>query len=57
MTAEGIVGGEFSGHAWIRDNVYSVLVTWTLSIAHKRKGERESDWQRAAELEKVNESV
>ena len=53
MTEEGVVGGRFKGHAWIRDNVYSVLVMWGLSLAYKRKGEGESDRQRGAELEKV----
>lgn len=53
VTADNIVGGEFQGHAWIRDNVYSVLVIWGLSLAYKRKGEGETDRKRGAELEKV----
>ena len=53
VTDQGVVGGDFAGHAWVRDNVYSVLVMWGLSLAYRRKGEGENDRQRGTELEKV----
>ena len=40
------VHGDYT-HAWVRDNVYSILAVWVLALAYRRE-----DAKRAAELER-----
>ena len=53
ITKDGVPGGEFQGHAWIRDNVYCVLSIWAMSLSFRGHGEGEEDKQTANKLEKV----
>ena len=39
-------------HAWIRDNVYSIMSVWALAMAYKNKSDRQEDQSRAFLLEK-----
>ena len=32
----GLMSDNENGHAWIRDNVYSILSVWALSMAYKK---------------------
>ena len=32
----GLMSDNANGHAWIRDNVYSILSVWALSMAYKK---------------------
>ena len=32
----GLMSDNENGHAWIRDNVYSILSVWALSLAYKK---------------------
>ena len=32
----GLVSDNENGHAWIRDNVYSIMGVWSLSLAYKK---------------------
>lgn len=38
-------------HAWIRDNVYSILAVWALSMAYKKYTDMDEDKARTYELE------
>lgn len=48
------MGGEFKGHAWIRDNVYGVLAIWGMALAYQKRREGDSDHKMAKELENVS---
>ena len=39
-------------HAWIRDNVYSIMSVWALAMAYKNKSDKQEDQSRAFLLEK-----
>lgn len=39
--------------AWVRDNVYSVLSMWGMSIAYHHQADTEDDRLRAHQLEQV----
>uniref|UniRef100_A0A1X7VMW5 Phosphorylase b kinase regulatory subunit n=1 Tax=Amphimedon queenslandica TaxID=400682 RepID=A0A1X7VMW5_AMPQE len=52
ITKDGIPGGQFQGHAWIRDNVYCALSIWAMALSFRGHGEGEEDKQAAKELEK-----
>lgn len=41
-------------HAWIRDNVYSVLAVWGLSLAYKKVADIDDDRAKTYELEQVS---
>ena len=34
------------GHAWVRDNVYSISVVWALGMAYRRRQDREENRSR-----------
>lgn len=38
-------------HAWIRDNVYSILAVWALSMAYKKYTDMDEDKAKTYELE------
>jgi len=40
-------------HAWVRDNVYSVLAVWGLALAYRKKADLDEDRAKAYELEQV----
>ncbi len=44
---------EDNHHAWIRDNVYSVLAVWGLSLAYKKVADIDDDRAKTYELEQV----
>uniref|UniRef100_A0A3Q3KZG3 Phosphorylase b kinase regulatory subunit n=1 Tax=Labrus bergylta TaxID=56723 RepID=A0A3Q3KZG3_9LABR len=41
-------------HAWVRDNVYSVVSVWALSLAYRKNADRDEDKAKAYELEQVH---
>jgi phosphorylase kinase alpha/beta subunit len=41
-----------NGHAWVRDNVYSTLGVWALSLAYKKTADYDEDRAKAYELER-----
>lgn len=40
-------------HSWVRDNVYSVVSVWALSLAYRKNADRDEDKAKAYELEQV----
>uniref|UniRef100_A0A8C1FZB0 Phosphorylase b kinase regulatory subunit n=1 Tax=Cyprinus carpio carpio TaxID=630221 RepID=A0A8C1FZB0_CYPCA len=44
-------GDETLLHAWVRDNVYSILSVWALSLAYRKNADRDEDKAKAYELE------
>ncbi|KAL0993905.1 hypothetical protein UPYG_G00115410 [Umbra pygmaea] len=38
-------------HAWVRDNVYSILSVWALGLAYRKNADRDEDKAKAYELE------
>ncbi|MGH0166848.1 UNVERIFIED_CONTAM: hypothetical protein FKN15_051552 [Acipenser sinensis] len=40
-------------HAWVRDNVYSILSVWALALAYRKNADRDEDKAKAYELEQV----
>lgn len=45
---------EYLGDAWVRDNVYSILAVWGLSLAYKKNADVDEDRARAHELTQVS---
>lgn len=43
----------FDDHAWVRENVYSALAIWGLSLAYKKSLDVNEDRARCYELEQV----
>ncbi|XP_073254168.1 phosphorylase b kinase regulatory subunit alpha, skeletal muscle isoform-like isoform X1 [Porites lutea] len=41
---------DYLGDAWVRDNVYSILAVWGLSLAYKKNADVDEDRARAHEL-------
>lgn len=41
-------------HAWVRDNVYSVLSMWALALAYRKLADKDEDRAKAYELEQVS---
>ncbi|XP_062513812.1 phosphorylase b kinase regulatory subunit alpha, skeletal muscle isoform-like [Corticium candelabrum] len=41
-----------NGDAWVRDNVYSVIAVWALSMAYRKRAETDEDRARAYQLER-----
>ncbi|CAD5110977.1 DgyrCDS331 [Dimorphilus gyrociliatus] len=41
----------FHDHAWVRDNVYSILAVWGLALAYKKNADLDEDRAKAYELE------
>ena len=44
---------EHNSHAWVRDNVYSILAVWGLSLAYRKTADLDEDLAKAYELEQV----
>ena len=44
---------EYLGDAWVRDNVYSILAVWGLSLAYKKNADVDEDRARAHNLTQV----
>ena len=42
-------------HAWVRDNVYSVLSMWALALAYRKISDKDEDRAKAYELEQVGQ--
>jgi len=42
-----------NNHAWIRDNVYSIMSVWALSMAYKKNADMDEDRAKTFELEQV----
>ncbi|XP_064458019.1 probable phosphorylase b kinase regulatory subunit alpha isoform X2 [Ornithodoros turicata] len=40
-------------HAWVRDNVYSILAVWALSMAYKKNADLDEDRAKTYELEQA----
>ncbi|KAG9341654.1 hypothetical protein JZ751_018717 [Albula glossodonta] len=40
--------------AWVRDNVYSILAVWALSLAYRKNADRDEDKAKAYELEQLD---
>ena len=40
-------------HAWVRDNVYSILAVWGLALAYRKNADLDEDRAKAYELEQV----
>ncbi|TKS93218.1 Phosphorylase b kinase regulatory subunit alpha, skeletal muscle isoform [Collichthys lucidus] len=38
-------------HSWVRDNVYSIVSVWALSLAYRKNADRDEDKAKAYELE------
>lgn len=45
--------GTTTSDAWVRDNTYTVMCLWALSIAYKKQHEVKENTARAVELEQV----
>jgi len=43
--------------AWVRDNVYSIVSVWALSLAYRKNADRDEDKAKAYELEQVGVRV
>ena len=41
-------------HAWVRDNLYSILAVWGLSMAYKKTADLDEDRAKTYELEMVS---
>ncbi|KAF7697172.1 phosphorylase b kinase regulatory subunit alpha, skeletal muscle isoform [Silurus meridionalis] len=40
-------------HAWVRDNVYSILSVWGMSLAYRKNADRDEDKAKAYEMEQT----
>ena len=40
-------------HAWVRDNVYTIMAVWGLSLAYRKNADLDEDRAKAYELEQV----
>ncbi|XP_013379193.1 probable phosphorylase b kinase regulatory subunit alpha [Lingula anatina] len=47
----GLLPGNNSNHAWVRDNLYSILCVWGLALAYKKQANMDEDRAKAYELE------
>ncbi|RXN07287.1 phosphorylase b kinase regulatory subunit skeletal muscle isoform-like protein [Labeo rohita] len=47
-------GDDTLPHAWVRDNVYSILSVWALSLAYRKNADRDEDKAKAYELEQLD---
>lgn len=43
--------------AWVRDNVYSIISVWALSLAYRKNADRDEDKAKAYELEQVGDLI
>ncbi|XP_020901994.1 phosphorylase b kinase regulatory subunit alpha, liver isoform [Exaiptasia diaphana] len=41
---------EFPKHAWVRDNVYSIIAVWALALAYRKNADMDEDRAKAYEL-------
>jgi len=44
---------EHNSHAWVRDNVYSILAVWGVALAYRKNADLDEDLAKAYELEQV----
>ena len=44
---------ESNNHAWVRDNVYTIMAVWGLSLAYRKTADLDEDLAKAYELEQV----
>lgn len=44
---------EFPKHAWVRDNVYSIIAVWALALAYRKNADMDEDRAKAYELTQV----
>lgn len=44
---------EDNEHAWVRDNLYSILAVWGLAMAYKKNADLDEDRAKTYELEQV----
>jgi phosphorylase kinase alpha/beta subunit len=44
---------ETNSHAWVRDNVYSILAVWGLALAYRKTADLDEDRAKSFELEQV----
>ena len=44
-------------HAWVRDNVYSILAVWGLALAYRKNADLDEDRAKAYELEQVKPQI
>lgn len=42
-----------TNHAWVRDNIYSILAVWGLALAYRKNADLDEDRAKAYELEQV----
>ncbi|KAG0412106.1 hypothetical protein HPB47_010745 [Ixodes persulcatus] len=50
----GLIPSQKQGdHAWVRDNVYSILAVWALSMAYKKNADLDEDRAKTYELEQA----
>ncbi|XP_052792707.1 phosphorylase b kinase regulatory subunit alpha, skeletal muscle isoform-like isoform X5 [Mya arenaria] len=48
----GLFGtAEHSSHAWVRDNVYTILAVWGVALAYRKNADLDEDLAKAYELE------
>ena len=45
---------ESNNHAWVRDNVYTIMAVWGLALAYRKTADLDEDLAKAYELEQVN---
>ena len=46
---------ESNNHAWVRDNVYTIMAVWGLALAYRKTADLDEDLAKAYELEQVSE--
>ena len=44
-------------HAWVRDNVYSILSVWALALAYRKNADMDEDRAKSYELEQVTDRM
>ena len=49
--------GTATSDAWVRDNTYTVMCVWALSIAFRKQHELKENTAKAVELEQVRHKV
>ena len=45
---------ESNNHAWVRDNVYTIMAVWGLALAYRKTADLDEDLAKAYELEQVS---
>jgi phosphorylase kinase alpha/beta subunit len=55
--SEDHYSGKHPKHAWVRDNVYSILAVWALALAYRKNADMDEDRAKAYELTQVKASL